>query len=144
LAWGGRGRAGGGADAIVGVTYFSDQAPEEFGALDRAVVALFRLPAGDAWVTSLSPLDTHGNVDYGVVCFVNSFVVVVNWTLLPVTLAIMVPPPPTPPPCPILLLPFTSRGTVCPAACFSFCQRPPVLSDLPPSPPVLSPPRASL
>ncbi len=72
------------------MTYFSDSAPDEFGALDRAMVSLFRLPAGDAWVEALPSTGGGGAVDYGVVAYLTSFILVVNWTLLPITLAIMV------------------------------------------------------
>ena len=78
------------ADAIIGVAYFSEIAPDDFGTLDRAIAALFRLPAGDAWIDSLPPQNEDGSLNYGAELFVDSFVLIVNWTLLPVAMAIMV------------------------------------------------------
>jgi hypothetical protein len=89
----GRARRGGGAcgaDAIVGVTSFSDLSPGDFGSFDRAFVALFRIPGGDAWVDSLPYVNDDGTTNMGVVVFLYSFILVVNWTLLPITLAILV------------------------------------------------------
>ena len=42
--------------SIVGVTYFRDDSPDDFGSLDRAFVTMFRITAGETWVgTPLSP-----------------------------------------------------------------------------------------
>ena len=41
------------ADSIMGVTFFADDAPEEFGKFDRAFITMYRLTAGDTWVRSL-------------------------------------------------------------------------------------------
>lgn len=51
------------ADAILGVTYFSDHSPEEFGAFDRAFITMFRLLSGDAWVQGIPLVDPLGGVN---------------------------------------------------------------------------------
>jgi hypothetical protein len=38
------------ADSIMGVTFYSDEAPQEFGKFDRALITMYRLTAGDTWV----------------------------------------------------------------------------------------------
>jgi hypothetical protein len=37
-------------DAIMGVSFFSEMAPADFGAFDRACLSLFRLTSGETWV----------------------------------------------------------------------------------------------
>ncbi len=34
----------------MGVTFFGDDAPDEFGKFDRALITMYRLTAGDTWV----------------------------------------------------------------------------------------------
>jgi hypothetical protein len=34
----------------MGVTFYSNDAPEEFGKFDRALITMYRLTAGDTWV----------------------------------------------------------------------------------------------
>ena len=34
----------------MGVTFYSDEAPQEFGKFDRALITMYRLTAGDTWV----------------------------------------------------------------------------------------------
>ena len=38
------------ADAIMGVTFFGDSDPQDFGKFDRAFISLYHLTAGDTWV----------------------------------------------------------------------------------------------
>ena len=40
------------ADAIMGVTFFGDEAPEDFGTYDLAFVTVFSMTAGNSWVSS--------------------------------------------------------------------------------------------
>jgi len=70
--------------AVIGVTYFSVDAPLEFGIFHRAVISLLRLPAGDAW------LDGLPRFDWGAAGFVDTFIFVVNWTLLPIAVALLI------------------------------------------------------
>ncbi len=48
------------ADSIVGVSLFSESAPEDFCAFNRAFIAMFRITAGETWVESLPKLDPDG------------------------------------------------------------------------------------
>ncbi len=72
------------------MTYFCELSPSEFCSFDRAFVALFRISAGDAWIDSLPYVNDDGSTNLGAVFFLDSFILVVNWTLLPITLAILV------------------------------------------------------
>ncbi len=72
------------ADSIVGVTYFSQASPDDFGAFNKAFVALFRITAGDAWIESLPAYGPEGGLNPGSVVFQVTYVLIVNWTLLPI------------------------------------------------------------
>jgi hypothetical protein len=41
------------ADAIMGVNFFGDVAPDDFGSYDLAFVTVFSMTAGNSWVSSL-------------------------------------------------------------------------------------------
>jgi hypothetical protein len=57
--------------------------------LDRAVVSLFRIAAGDTWIDNMDVLDKElGLVDWGIGAFVFSFILVVNWTFPSLRLAL--------------------------------------------------------
>jgi len=76
--------------AIIGVSFFEERAPESFGKLDRAVASLFRIAGGDTWIDNMDVLDKEsGLVDWGIGAFVFSFILVVNWTLLQVSVAVL-------------------------------------------------------
>jgi hypothetical protein len=78
------------ADAIVGVTYFSQTSPEDFGRFDSAFVALFKVTAGGVWTQSLAARGPDGSVVFGPTLFLTTYIMVVNWTLLPVSMAVLV------------------------------------------------------
>ena len=40
----------GDADAIMGVNFYGDEAPDDFGAYDLAIVTVFSMMAGNSWV----------------------------------------------------------------------------------------------
>jgi hypothetical protein len=44
----------------MGVTFFGDEAPDEFGKFDRALITMYRLTAGDAWVRPVSRAQPEG------------------------------------------------------------------------------------
>ena len=75
----------GGADAIMGVTFFSDAKPEYFAVFDRSLITMFRITSGEAWADYMPPLDDDGNVNFGTVVFFVSYTVIVCWTLLQVS-----------------------------------------------------------
>jgi hypothetical protein len=74
------------ADAIIGVAYFSQASPDDFGTFNSAFVALFRITAGDAWIESLPAHGPNGWLNPGSVMYQATYVLIVNWTLLPIRL----------------------------------------------------------
>lgn len=86
----GTGGAGGGSDSIVGVTYFSDLAPETFGAFDSAFVSLFCISAGDPLLEFIPFRAETGALNGSAVTFLTTYVLLVNWTLLPISMAVLV------------------------------------------------------
>jgi len=67
------------------VSLFGDQSSLAFGELDRAIATLFRIAAGETWVPDMPVYDEKsGLVDWAVGCYVFSFVILVNWTLIQV------------------------------------------------------------
>jgi hypothetical protein len=48
------------ADAIMGVSLFSEAAPDDFGAFDRSFLTLFRVLAGQPWVEALPFVQPDG------------------------------------------------------------------------------------
>jgi hypothetical protein len=77
------------ADCILGVTFFGDAAPDSFGAFDRAFITMFRVAAGEPWPWEQLPAKADDNTtNFGSVLFFFSYVVLINWTLLQVTVAV--------------------------------------------------------
>ncbi len=77
------------ADAIMGVTFFSDVAPDEFAAFDRAFFALVRLSGGETWLDSLQRWNEDGTLNYGPNLYIFSYIVIVVWVLLQVSVAVL-------------------------------------------------------
>jgi len=75
--------------AILGVTLFSDMAPHAFGNLSLAIIELFRIAAGETWISEVPEADEEGNVNWGVGLYVMSFILICNWTLLQVSVAVL-------------------------------------------------------
>ncbi len=73
----------------MGVNFFSKDSPDEFGVFDQAFVSLFRLTAGETWVDSISRLKDDGSVNYGPFAFIFTYVVLVVWVLLQVSVAVL-------------------------------------------------------
>jgi hypothetical protein len=71
--------------AIIGVTFYSQKSQEGFGNLERSIISMFRIAAGETWVDGSPILRDDGTVDWSTAAFVISFVIVVNWTLLKVS-----------------------------------------------------------
>ena len=72
------------ADAMMGVSIFGAEAPEDFGLYDRAFLALFRITAGETWISSLDLLDPDGTVNWDAALFTITYIMVVNWVVLQV------------------------------------------------------------
>jgi voltage-gated sodium channel len=76
--------------AILGVSLFAEKAPGTFGKFDRSVSTLFRIAGGDTWVDGMDVLDAEsGTVNWAVGVYVFSFILIVNWTLLQVSVAVL-------------------------------------------------------
>ena len=70
------------ADAILGVSLYSELAPEAFGKFNRAFVTMFRVTAGDTWVDGMPTILPGGDLNQGFAAFITSYVIVVVWLVL--------------------------------------------------------------
>lgn len=76
--------------AIVGVNFYSKIDPDDFGNLSRAIVTLFRIAAGETWVDGMPIVkEETGRVDWPLGFYTFSFILVNNWTLLQVSVAVL-------------------------------------------------------
>ncbi len=74
----------------MGVSIFREVAPACFGSFDRALSSMVRLTAGETWLDELVLLDTEtGTLNYGTALFVFSYIVIVVWILLQVSVAVL-------------------------------------------------------
>ena len=79
------------ADSIIGVTFFGNYAPEQFGAFDLAFVTMFRVAVGETWLGDGVPIQwDDGSSNYPAIAFYCLFVLMVNWTLLQACVAVMI------------------------------------------------------
>ena len=62
---------------------------QDFGTFSRAIVTLFRIAAGETWIEGVPVLDEDGIVNWGVGVYIMSFTIIVNWTLLQVSVAVL-------------------------------------------------------
>ena len=61
-----------------------------FAKFDRVIATLFRIVVGETWVDEMVVVDPEtGQVDWFVVTYVFSYIVLVDWTLLQVTVAVL-------------------------------------------------------
>ena len=70
--------------SIVGVTYFRDESPDDFGKLDLAFVTMFRITAGETWVDGIPRILPDGSLNSIPTLFFLSYIVLVNWILVQV------------------------------------------------------------
>jgi hypothetical protein len=69
---------------------FRDYAPLSFGSFDRALSSMIRLTAGETWIDELIRIDPDtGAVNVGSSLFINSYIVIVVWILLQVSVAVL-------------------------------------------------------
>jgi hypothetical protein len=74
----------------MGVSLFRGYAPVSFGSFDRALSSMFRLTAGETWIDELVLLDPEtGLVNLGTALFIGSYIVIVVWILLQVSVAVL-------------------------------------------------------
>jgi hypothetical protein len=72
------------ADSIIGVNFFADRSPTDFGQFDLAFITFFRILSGDSYPPSLSVYADDGSVDPYNALLMVSFRLVVDWILLQV------------------------------------------------------------
>ena len=79
--------------SIVGVTFFEDDAPEEFGNLSRSIISMFRIAGGETWSETMPTVyvrdDGTEYVNWKFGGFIILYVLVMNWTLLQVGVAVL-------------------------------------------------------
>jgi len=80
--------------AILGVNFFSENFPENFGTFSRALFTMFQVCTGDSWASGLArPImlktNPDGTIDLGPCLYFISFVVIVGWVLLQVVVAVL-------------------------------------------------------
>jgi hypothetical protein len=78
------------ADSVMGVSLFRDESPACFGSFSRALTSMFRLTAGETWLDDLVAFDPDdGMINLTTVLFVDSYIVIVVWILLQVSVAVL-------------------------------------------------------
>jgi hypothetical protein len=79
------------ADAIVGVTFFSKDAPGEFNTFSRAFVSMFRITIGsvDWWFDTFPPVEYDGTIAWRATTFLITYVIFVNWFFFQVSIAVL-------------------------------------------------------
>ena len=77
------------SDSILGVSLFSNTAPDQFGVFNRAFVTLFKIAAGDTWIDSLPLLNPDGDLEWRPALFICSFIIVSVWIVLQVSVAVL-------------------------------------------------------
>jgi hypothetical protein len=74
----------------MGVSIFRDYAPASFSTFDRALSTMFRLTAGETWVDGLAAYSAEdGRLYYGTALFIYSYIAIVVWILLQVSVAVL-------------------------------------------------------
>ena len=77
------------ADAILGVSLFSDVAPDQFGKFNRAFLSLFKVAAGDTWIDMLPTLAPDGDLEWKPAVYLCTFIVISVWIVLQVSVAVL-------------------------------------------------------
>ncbi len=79
------------ADAIVGVTLFSKQAPGDFDTFCRAFVSMFRITIGSVewWFERFPAVEHDGSISWRTTAFLITYVILVNWFFFQVSIAVL-------------------------------------------------------
>ena len=79
------------ADAIVGVTFFSEEAPGDFDTFCRAFVSMFRITIGSVewWFDRFPPVEVDGSIAWRSTTFLITYVIFVNWFFFQVSIAVL-------------------------------------------------------
>jgi hypothetical protein len=74
----------------MGVSLFHDTAPEGFSTFSHAMASMFRLTGGETWLDCLQQYNPDtGSVNIKENIFVFSYIVIVVWILLQVSVAVL-------------------------------------------------------
>jgi len=77
--------------STVGVTFYSQIAPEQFGTFCRAFIAMFNITVGsmDWWFELFPPIRADDSIDFWPTAYVFSYVIVVDWVFFQVSIAVL-------------------------------------------------------
>ena len=73
----------------MGVIMFGEEDGAEFGVFDRAFVTLFQITCGMTWVQYIPMIQSDGTINGTLTTYIISFVIIINWVILQVTVAIL-------------------------------------------------------
>ena len=79
------------ADAIVGVTIFQEQAPEDFDNFSRAFISMFRITIGnvDWFFVQFPTVRPDESVNWRASLFLITYVILINWYFFQVSIAVL-------------------------------------------------------
>ena len=75
--------------ALIGVNFFGKREPHLFGTFASAIMVMFQITAGESWIADMPATKDDGQLDGPVIAYVCSYIVIVNWTLLQVSVAVL-------------------------------------------------------
>jgi hypothetical protein len=80
-----------GADAVVGVTIFRAQAPDDFDNFSRAFISMFRITIGsvDWFFLQFPTVTVDGSVNWRASLFLITYVILINWFFFQVSIAVL-------------------------------------------------------
>ena len=79
----------GAADAILGVSLFANEAPNDFGVFMRAFITMFKVASGDPWPESLVLVLEGGETNWTASAYMCSFIIIACWISLEVSVAVL-------------------------------------------------------
>jgi hypothetical protein len=73
----------------MGVIMFGEEDGAEFGVFDRAFITLFQITCGMTWVQYIPTIEANGTTNGTMAVYIISYVILINWVILQVTVAIL-------------------------------------------------------
>jgi hypothetical protein len=68
---------------------FGEEDEAEFGVFDRAFITLFQISCGMTWPQYIPMIEANGTTDGRMAVYIISFVILINWVILQITVAIL-------------------------------------------------------
>ncbi len=68
---------------------FGEEDGDEFGVFDRAFVTLFQISCGMTWAQYIPMIESNGTTNGSLALYIISFVILINWVILQITVAIL-------------------------------------------------------